>query len=331
MLMNKSDYKANEDNLVLLAKSYAAAVKKQILGVDEQERKVGKQLLAPSRATKCLKQSFFKHQGTIAEPPTPRRNLTFWWGDITEASLLFLVAHCGVEIVGAQELITIGVGNSPKSQMKGFSDLRVKSASGKICLGEVKSMTGFTWKTFRDAGQKGLPIPDAFGYGGQVHSYLRGELEAGNIDPPGWGFILAFNKDTGAIYELWVKYDPSVGKLIDKNHDILHEHVEKKQLPPRLISDGFGKHVELVPQAKYTGRKPNKILSHYELPIQCQYCDWKYPCWEGRLPERYDVGDDGQCVPVWKKGSQPKKHKLELEFGNDRFGGSKPIWKITEV
>ena len=323
MLRNKADFPAKPEHLKELAQAYAMSVRKQILEVREHGDHQP-QILAPSRATKCVRQSFYKRVGLLGEPPAPRRNLTFWWGDLTEASLRFLAQISGVAIAGSERKLTIPVGSG---EVTGYvDDIAQGKNSGKRFLIEYKSMTGFTFKSFRDAGEKGLPVPDAFGYSGQVQMYIRGGLEAGIIDPPGWCLIMTFNKDTGHIYERFVKYEPKVAEVADRNYELIKKAEETGTPPPRLIHDGVGGHTELVPYKKARAKKG----SLPELPLQCGYCDYRWSCWEGRDPESFELDGDSY-LPVFKEGDKGNGDRVELNFSHDRFGSAKPVWNYRAV
>jgi hypothetical protein len=319
MLLNKGDYKDDPELQAELGEAFAKAFFKHISEVKKDDEENKTQILAPSRATKCVRQSFFKRVGMIAQPPEPRRLLTFLWGDLTEASFRYLARRSGVKLVGNNQKLLMRIG-SEKDMMYGYvDDIGQGRNSGKKFIVEFKSMTGFSWKKFKEAGEKDEPVPDEFGYGGQVHTYARGALEAGIIDKPGWVLIFAFNKDTGHIYERFVKYDPKIAAIADRNWDTIKKAVADGKEPPRPT--------DMQPFKKARARKD----SLPELPIQCQYCDWKFSCWEERIPERFQLNENGHFVPCFKEGDLGNGDRIELNFAKDRFGGSKPVWNYKKA
>jgi hypothetical protein len=174
---------------------------------------------------------------------------------------------------------------------------------------EIKSMSGYSYKRFIEEG-----LNDSWGYLGQVNVYMKQLLLDDKIDQPGETIYIAVNKDNLQITERILSYNPEYAHMADENFEKIAACIREKKQPARPI---------LYEETK-KGQKPVRGELHRDnsLPIVCSYCDYKYTCWTE--PKQIVEFCDG--MPMYP--TSPTAY-LRLEYKKDRWGGSKPIYKLV--
>lgn len=275
-------------------------------------------LLSPHRATQCVRKNAYKALDTVGEPFGSRSKITFLLGHLLESSHRFMAREAGVELQGDNVSVTVPIG---EDEVEGqIDDIATGKNSGKRVLVEFKSMSGYGFKDFRFRAEKGMPLSDTFGYAGQIHLYLRAAkkhdlLDVSDTGQGPYGLIYAISKDTGHVYERMVRFDERIVNVADQNWHDVKLAKEDGILPERLVHDGAGQRVEVT---------LNKDRS---LPAVCSYCPFKYSCWEGRDPVRFEPGEAGSWTPVFED-APTTGHVIKLGFSKDRHGSPKPVFKL---
>ena len=148
--------------------------------LDPEERTRSSKLRMSNIGREDRKLWYEMHSDPVKHPP--ELLLKFFYGNIVEALLLFLVAESGHTVEDEQKEVKL-------QGIKGHIDAKIDG-----CIIDVKSASNKGFKKFK---QGTLFEEDAFGYLGQISGYM----EAEDCDEGGF---LAYDKSTGEIALLMV-------------------------------------------------------------------------------------------------------------------------------
>lgn len=174
-----------------------------------------------------------------AEDLTSEAKLTFLYGDILEALLLFLAEEAGHSVIDKQKEVEL-------DGIKGHIDAVIDGV-----VVDVKSASKFGFQKFEDGS---VWENDPFGYVEQLAGYAK----ALDKDAAWW----AVSKERGKLTLLkaeQVRLDPI--EITDRI-DVIKEAVSQSEPPERCydpIADGKS--------------------GNMKLPIGCSYCRHKFKCW----------------------------------------------------
>lgn len=207
----------------------------------------------------------------LGEPLSSQTYFKFLIGDILEELVLFLAKEAGHEVKNEQEEVEL-------HGIKGHIDGTIGGV-----LVDVKSASSFSFRKFKEGLKR---VSDDFGYLVQLGSYR--EARRKDKESPAAAFVVV-DKTLGHICidthsdDLDINYE----KLVSETKDIL-----KLSTPPdRYYKD--------IPEGKSGNRK---------IPMPCEYCQYKEPCWGNLRKFIYSNG------PVWmtKVSREPKvfEHKF---------------------
>ena len=139
--------------------------------------------------------------------------LKFFFGNLVESFLLFLVQEAGHKVTDRQKEVVI-------DSIKGHIDAKIDGV-----VVDVKSASDFGFKKFKE---NSLFVDDPFGYVGQLSAYVQ--AEGGNS-----GYFLAYNKNTAEMSLL--ELDELT--MIDAKERIatLKKVVKQEDIPERCYTD----------------------------------------------------------------------------------------------
>ena len=187
------------------------------------------------------------------EPIPPQAHIKFMYGDMQEQLCILLAKLAGHEVLFEQEEVSV-------SGVKGHLDCTIDG-----CVVDVKSASRFAFSKFSE-GTLLLPGNDAFGYIGQLASYVHAKT------PGKDGYFLAVNKDLGHLALLKVPAEILSGYDVENRIEYNKEMV-RGPIPPRCYPD--------VPDGKSGNMK---------LDTGCSYCDRKFQCWDNLKTYYYSTG-----------------------------------------
>ena len=139
--------------------------------------------------------------------------LRFFFGNLVESFLLFLVQEAGHKVTDRQKEVVI-------DSIKGHIDAKIDGV-----VVDVKSASDFGFKKFKE---NTLFVDDPFGYVGQLSAYVQ--AEGGDS-----GYFLAYNKNTAEMSLL--ELDELTMIDAKKRIATLKKVVKQKDLPERCYTD----------------------------------------------------------------------------------------------
>lgn len=227
----------------------------------------------------CERKLWYEFNSTDSEPLRPEQFLKFLYGDILEDVLIFLAEQAGHRVEGTQSTLDI-------RGIKGHRDCVIDGVTV-----DCKSASSYSFKKFREHLQ---PEGDAFGYLGQLRSYVY----AGRDDP------IVTDKSRGA----FLVVDKTLGHICldvhEFNFDGIEDEYERKKLlvtlpdtPPRAF------------EAEEFGKSGNMSLG-----VNCSYCPFNKTCWPSQRTFLYS-NRPVTLVKVVKEPLVPElKGPIELEL-----------------
>lgn len=238
------------------------------------EERTGTYLRLSNWSAPCKRQLWYKiHFPEEMEKLPAKAKLMFLIGHVCEAVLLFLAKEAGHEVKGQQDRLEVA---GVEGHRDGIIDGRVVDA---------KSASPYSFEKFR--GHR-LEQEDAFGYVGQLRSYVKSSGDDVAPSERNRGSFLAIQKVTGELALDTYEFD---GKgLEDEILDV--KAVLGKPYPPER---GF--------QPEAMGAKGN-----LKLPVACSYCPAKALCHPGVRKFLYSSGP----VYLTKVIEIPKVPEVEI-------------------
>ena len=256
----------------------------------------GRHPITASSSTKCLLQSWFRHNQFPQEPLHPRVGATFRMGNIVELDLYLVAILAGEEVSDYQHQAQIQMGGWPTNNYLDF--IHTSRVDGLRRVVDCKTMSSFSYQRVFDWG-KG--VDDSFGYLGQMSQYVNYALEAGLADTDE-GVFLCYKKDTGHIDEHIVRLDKALIAKANASSKIIQDHTEYTDCSDCVQSEPVEGHgaaqegyrrchrcmgVPLVAAGQADSRRPPRPAEYaavsgpdgWRLPLQCSYCDYKFSCW----------------------------------------------------
>lgn len=220
------------------------------------EERTGTYLRLSNWSAPCKRQLWYKiHFPEEMEKLPAKAKLMFLIGHVCEAVLLFLAKEAGHEVKGQQDRLEVA---GVEGHRDGIIDGRVVDA---------KSASPYSFEKFR--GHR-LEQEDAFGYVGQLRSYVK---SSGADVAPGErnrGSFLAIQKVTGEL--ALDTYEFNDGNLEEEILNV--KHILERPDPP-----------ERAFQPEPMGAKGN-----LKLPTACSYCAAKLLCHPGVRGFAYSNG-----------------------------------------
>lgn len=204
----------------------------------------------------CVRQTWLEINETDKrEDLEPLTYAKFHFGDITEEYILLLAEAAGHKVEGQQDLM----------ELEGVQGHRDAVIDGMLV--DVKSASPYSFKKFVDGT---LKDDDAFGYIGQIQTYLAAAQNDPLVTDKDRCAFLAFDKSSAKIHlDIHHKVDFDVAEVTKR----VKAKIESDQIPDRAfepVDDGYwkgrGQDREFIPNG-------NKIL-----PLNCSYCAMKYAC-----------------------------------------------------
>jgi hypothetical protein len=229
---------------------------------------------------RCERQLWLKiNMPQLVEPLPPPVRLKFLTGDVMEAVLLFLARAAGHSVVGEQDEVQLG---GVVGHRDGIIDGRTVDA---------KSASPYAFRKFAD---HTLPGDDAFGYIGQLGSYVKSSEDDERVTDKSRGSFLAINKVSGELaldtYEFTESKESIEGRIAAK------QKMLDGPMPPRGYSD------------EEMGKSGNRKLG-----VACSYCPCKLHCWPGLRAFAYSGGP----VYLTSVKDQPRVPEIPIEGGHD--------------
>lgn len=183
----------------------------------------------------------------------PQAHIKFMYGDMQEQLCILLAKLAGHDVQFEQETVNL-------DGVEGHLDCVI---DGYVV--DVKSASRYAFPKFSQ-GTLLEPGNDAFGYVGQLASYVRAKT------PGKDGYFLAVNKDLGHLALL--KVDAEILAAYDPESRIKHaREMVKGPIPERCYED--------VPDGKSGNMK---------LDVGCSYCERKFQCWPDVKTYYYSTG-----------------------------------------
>lgn len=193
----------------------------------------------------CERQVWYGiHKSDTAEPLSPSTRLKFLYGDLIEELLLFLAEMAGHKVEGQQDRMVV-------EGVVGHRDAVIDGV-----LVDVKSASTFSFKKFE---QGALKDSDAFGYIGQIQTYL----EACQDDP------IVTDKDRCAFFVM----DKTLG------HICLDVH-ERMKVDIKAITRGKVDTMSKdTPPDRAFAPVAEGASGNQRLGMECSYCAFKKECY----------------------------------------------------
>jgi hypothetical protein len=207
---------------------------------------------------------FDKNAPHKAIPHSTNFVMNMMMGDIIEAVFKGLLTQAGVAYSDGSR-VTLDLG---EYKIHGTPDIVI---DGKV--DDVKSASPWSFENKFKSFQT-LADNDSFGYLAQLAGYAK----AMGIEAGGWWVI---NKGTGQF-----KYVPADGL----NVDACAENI--KAIAAELEENVFRRCYEAEEETYYNKPTGNKVLNK-----ECQWCSYRYACWEG-LEERPSLVSRAENPPT---------------------------------
>ena len=207
---------------------------------------------------------FDKNAPHKAIPHSTNFVMNMMMGDIIEAVFKGLLTQAGVAYSDGSR-VTLDLG---EHKIHGTPDIVI---DGKV--DDVKSASPWSFENKFKSFQT-LADNDSFGYLAQLAGYAK----AMGIEAGGWWVV---NKGTGQF-----KYVPAEGL----NVDTCAEHI--KAIATELEENVFRRCYEAEEETYYNKPTGNKVLNK-----ECQWCSYRYACWEG-LEERPSLVSRAENPPT---------------------------------
>ena len=247
--------------------------------------------LYPSSATKCPRQLAYQALEFPMEPMLPSTKLKFIAGDLIETAALALIASAFL-VTGNNEEQEFEIAGKPR---RGRSDGTIHMEKRKNL--ELKSMGAYGFKKF-----VGGELDDTWGYLGQANVYARTKLKLDQIDEPGATVFVGVDRESGAIHDVEVPYEPKYALLADMNFAHVEAALGQKKLPNR----------------------PFELGKDGKLPLICSYCPVKYSCYASPGQRvKFDENDD----PIYDEGTT----QIAQMFMTKGANGPRPSWRVVNV
>lgn len=257
-----------------LAGNLEKVLQERLLGSEQQGNR---KLRLSNIGEPCLRKLWYKvNQPEDAEEILPHTKIKFMYGDILELVLLDLAERAGHKVEYRQHELSL-------NGITGHIDAIIDGV-----LVDVKSASSYSFKKFQD----GLrPDDDAFGYLGQIKSYLSVAGQAGLCEKNKAAFLV-IDKVTGNIH-------------LDVHHFSNEELLEWEKIVKerrRTVENDFlvpDRGFEDVPEGKSGNRKLN---------VNCSYCPFKKICWPNLRVFLYS----GKPVFLTEVQREPRVPEIEI-------------------
>ena len=258
-----------------------------------------------SSSTNCPKRRWFHRKGFKGETLTPRKNINFMLGDLSEKTMVHFVSKYLVgkdkpysEVVFGEELGKFAFNGKeikifdqlswttiirddegrPK-EISGHPDgIAKRSSDGKWELLEFKSAANWGYKSFKENGPGD--------YLKQAHCLMMSN-EAKKLGIQEVRFFY-MKKETGHIWDKLIPYDTYFEAMVESEFRVVWQLEEP------------GTYYQPVPEMKSMGRgKPKKKTGRTMLQFPCTYCPYKEKC-HGKIGKP-DMKKDqwGSLKPTW--------------------------------
>ena len=201
------------------------------------ETRDNKGRLRMSAIGKHDRQLWYEFNDKKKKPISSQLKLRFFFGNLVESFLLFLVQEAGHKVTDRQKEVVI-------DSIKGHIDAKIDGV-----VVDVKSASDFGFKKFK---HNTLLHDDPFGYIGQLSGYVQ--AEGGNV-----GYFLAYNKSTAEM--TLVEIDELT--MIDAKERIadLKKIMNQSDIPERCYAD--------IPDGKSGNRVINKNCTFCNYRYEC--------------------------------------------------------------
>jgi hypothetical protein len=194
-----------------------------------------------------------------AEQLRPSTKFKFLYGDLLEDVIINLVIAAGHEVTGLQGEMSI-------DGIKGHRDCVIDGMTV-----DVKTASPFAFTKFKKGELRGEG-KDAFGYIGQLSSYVY----AAKDDP------LVTDKKRGA----FLAVDKVSGEICLDIYDFTKEIAEKEETVKRIKAEVNASE----PPARAFEPVADGKQGNMKLPVNCSYCDFKKHCHPGLRTFLYSGG-----------------------------------------
>jgi hypothetical protein len=192
----------------------------------------------------CKRQLWYEVNGYDGEEFRAEHYLKFLYGDIIEELLLFLAEQAGHTVEGRQDELEI-------EGIKGHRDAVIDGLTV-----DVKSASSYSFRKFKE----GLdPEEDAFGYLGQLGSYVH----TGRDDP------LVTDKSRGA----FLVADKTLGHITLDVHDYPECDFESEYAETKRVME-----LDEPPDRGFQPEVDGKS-GNLKLGVNCSYCAFKETCY----------------------------------------------------
>ena len=183
------------------------------------------------------RQLWYEFNDKKKKPISSQLKLRFFFGNLVESFLLFLVQEAGHKVTDRQKEVVI-------DSIKGHIDAKIDGV-----VVDVKSASDFGFKKFK---HNTLLHDDPFGYIGQLSGYVQ--AEGGNV-----GYFLAYNKSTAEM--TLVEIDELT--MIDAKERIadLKKIMNQSDIPERCYAE--------IPDGKSGNRVINKNCTFCNYRYEC--------------------------------------------------------------
>lgn len=222
----------------------------------------------------CHRQLWYEHHTPDdSEPLPPTTRFKFLYGDVIELLVLSLAKQAGHDVTGCQDELTI-------AGVKGHRDAVIDG----ITI-DVKSASDYAFRKFKEGG---LRESDAFGYIGQLSSYVHAGHQSDPNVHPYLGAFLAVNKVSG---EICLDMYDFRQEISTKEQDI--ERVKNIILGDEIPDRGYS------PEADGYVNKSKQFVpnGNMKLGIECSYCPFKHKCYPNLRTFLYSRG--GKSHPTF--------------------------------
>lgn len=203
---------------------------------------------------------YYVNESGEGEPLPPQAHLKFLYGDILEDLLLSLATAAGHRVEGEQDVMEI-------NGIKGHRDCVIDGV-----LIDVKSASAYSFQKFKE---NRLREDDAFGYIGQLSSYLYASQDDPLVEEKDKAGFLVIDKVSGSLcldmYDLRTDMARKE-QMIEERKEIVNASTP----PPRGFqpeADGYWKGRKVDGDFRPNGSK--------KLGTNCSYCDFKHVCHPG--------------------------------------------------
>jgi len=229
-------HECNEDNVRQFAESLANVVRSRLA----EDRDNQAPTLRVSNIGKPDRQQWYDHNGGEREKLPPWARIKFLYGDIIEATMLFLAKEAGHQVDSEQVEVEI-------NGVIGHNDAVI---DGHVV--DVKSASTYAFQKFKNGT---LSEDDPFGYMDQLAGYSLG---LGGLP----GAFLAVDKTLGHVALMKVPLDELQALNIPDRIEHIRAVINSPEPPERCY--------ETVPDGKSGNEK---------LAVGCNYCSHKFTCW----------------------------------------------------